>query len=136
MDCHATATQRLAMTASNTASEKVDSKETAQNVDKSPNEKAEIVPDKISAGGRIFDEKAGLCSLLRGDKTECLSHKQKASPPLFRKKPTPKPNKTQTPKMKNTLNTKLLLEGFRDNNAILALKCELHEIAKDLQESL
>ncbi len=38
--------------------------------------------------------------------------------------------------MKNTLNTKLLLEGFRDNNAILALKRELHEIAKDLQEPL
>ena len=86
---------------------KVDSKETAQNVDKSPNEKAEIVPDKIS-------QVAG----------------------FLMKKPTPKPNKTQTPKMKNTLNTKLLLEGFRDNNAILALKRELHEIAKDLQEPL
>ena len=55
--------------------------------DKSP--KTEIVFDTKAAGGRIFDEKAGLCSLLRGDKTECLSHKQKANSPLFREKPTP-----------------------------------------------
>ncbi|WP_115010664.1 hypothetical protein [Helicobacter canis] len=41
-------------------------------------------------GGRIFDEKAGLCSLLCGDKPSGLSHKQKANSPLFRKKPTPK----------------------------------------------
>ncbi|MDL0082833.1 diaminopimelate epimerase [Helicobacter sp. XJK30-2] len=55
--------------------------------DKSP--KTEIVFDTKAAGGRIFDEKAGLCSLLRGDKTERLSHKQKANSPLFREKPTP-----------------------------------------------
>ena len=55
--------------------------------------------DSQAAGGRIFlkklrfacfDEKAGLCSLLCGDKTDGLSHKQKANSPLFRKKPTPK----------------------------------------------
>ncbi|STO97821.1 UDP-N-acetylmuramate--L-alanine ligase [Helicobacter canis] len=50
----------------------------------------ESVFDSQAAGGRIFDEKAGLCSLLRGDKTDGLSHKQKANFSLFRKKPTPK----------------------------------------------
>ncbi len=31
------------------------------------------------ASGRIFDEKAGLRCLLRGDKAECLSHKRAAA---------------------------------------------------------
>ena len=35
---------------------------------------------------RIFDEKAGLRRLLCGDKTDGLSHKQKASSLLYRKK--------------------------------------------------
>ncbi|MDL0080227.1 hypothetical protein [Helicobacter zhangjianzhongii] len=38
---------------------------------------------------RICDEKAGLRRLLRGDKTDCLSHKQKASSLLYRAKPNP-----------------------------------------------
>ena len=35
---------------------------------------------------RICDDKAGLRRLLRGDKTDCLSHKQKASSLLYRAK--------------------------------------------------
>ena len=34
------------------------------------------------------------------------------------------------------LDTKLLLEGFRDKDAILALKREIHAIAKDLPKPL
>ncbi len=66
MDCHATATQCLAMTENNAASKKVDSRENAQNVDKSPNKKAEIVFDTNAAGGRIFDEKSLLCEARQG----------------------------------------------------------------------
>ncbi|MDL0079813.1 hypothetical protein [Helicobacter zhangjianzhongii] len=73
----------------------MDSKENAENVKTSHNEKTERVFDKNTTGGRIFDEKAGLCSLLRGDKTDGLSHKQKANSPLFRKKPTPYKDKTK-----------------------------------------
>ncbi|STO96344.1 hypothetical protein [Helicobacter canis] len=51
-------------------------------------------PTNQAAGGRIFSEKAGLCSLLCGDKPSGLSHKQKANSPLFRKKPTPPTSKT------------------------------------------
>ena len=51
-------------------------------------------PTSQAAGGRIFSEKAGLCSLLCGDKPSGLSHKQKANSPLFRKKPTPPTSKT------------------------------------------
>lgn len=50
---------------------------------------------KKLAGGRIFDEKAGLRRLLCGDKPRWLSHKQKASSLLYRKKPPPKTKKEQ-----------------------------------------
>ena len=49
MDCHATATQCLAMTENNAASEKVDSRKNAESVKTSQNENA--------AGGRIFLKK-------------------------------------------------------------------------------
>ncbi|ETD25678.1 hypothetical protein [Helicobacter canis] len=64
--------------------------QTAQSVETPKNAGAESAFDTKAAGGRIFDEKAGLCSLLCGDKPSGLSHKQKANSPLFRKKPTPK----------------------------------------------
>ncbi len=83
--------------------QKVDSSKQAQNVSKQPKDsrifesQAENVFDSHQAGGRICDEKAGLCSLLRGDKTGGLSHKQKANSPLFRAKPTPKPKPQRLP---------------------------------------
>ncbi|STO97185.1 thiamine phosphate synthase [Helicobacter canis] len=70
--------------------EKVDSRKKAENVDKLPNDQAEVVFDKKAAGGRIFDEKAGLCSGEQGDKTCGLSTQRATNSPLFRKKPTPK----------------------------------------------
>ena len=84
--------------------EKVDSRKKAENVDKLPNNQAEVVFDKKAAGGRIFlkkhrlsasgipcfDEKAGLCSGEQGDKTSGLSTQRATNSPLFRKKPTPK----------------------------------------------
>ena len=70
--------------------EKVDSRKKAENVDKLPNDQAEVVFDKKAAGGRIFDEKAGLCSGEQGDKTSGLSTQRATNSPLFRKKPTPK----------------------------------------------
>ena len=79
VDCHAVQAP-LAMTEKNAASKKVDSRNNTKKYNH-------------TAGGRIFDEKVGLCSLLCGDKPSGLSHKQKANSPLFRKKPTPKPKK-------------------------------------------
>ena len=119
MDCHATATQRLAMTENNAISEnavslenkrsavslenkrsgasvssqvsleKVDSRENAESLNTPQNAKAENVFDSHLAGGRIFDEKAGLCSGEQGDKTCGLSTQRATNSPLFRKKPTP-----------------------------------------------
>ena len=50
---------------------------------------AESAFDTKAAGGRIFDEKAGLCSGEQGDKTCGLSTQRATNSPLFRKKPTP-----------------------------------------------
>ncbi|MDL0079868.1 DegT/DnrJ/EryC1/StrS family aminotransferase [Helicobacter zhangjianzhongii] len=83
MDCHT-----AAHAAARNDDKKVDSSTTA-NLNESQDKTAQSVFDSQAAGGRIFDEKAGLCSLLCGDKTDGLSHKQKANSPLFRKKPTP-----------------------------------------------
>ena len=58
MDCHATATQCLAMTENNAASEKVDSRKNAESVKTSQNENAQSVFDENAAGGRIFDTNA------------------------------------------------------------------------------
>ena len=46
--------------------------------------------NKQAKDSRICDEKVGLRSLLRGDKADRLSHKQKASSLLYRAKPNPK----------------------------------------------
>ena len=46
-------------------------------------------PTNQAAGGRIFDEKVGLCSGEQGDKTCGLSPQRDTNSPLFRKKPTP-----------------------------------------------
>ncbi|STO97352.1 hypothetical protein [Helicobacter canis] len=91
VDCHADF-QSARNDRKNATFQKVDSS-TATNVSEPQNKRAESAFDKRVAGGRIFDEKAGLCSLLCGDKTDGLSHKQKASSPLYRKKPTPSGSK-------------------------------------------
>ena len=107
MDCHATATQCLAMTENNATSENEDSSDNAQSIatpqaagfadensqalestfdtnaqrlNELHNAEAENVFDSHAAGGRIFSEKAGLCSGEQGDKTWAsigreLSHK-------------------------------------------------------------
>ena len=69
--------------------EKVDSRENAESLNTPQNAKAENVFDSHLAGGRIFDEKAGLCSGEQGDKTCGLSTQRATNSPLFRKKPTP-----------------------------------------------
>ncbi|STO97118.1 putative small multidrug resistance protein [Helicobacter canis] len=59
--------------------QKVDSKKNAQSLNTPQNKKAEVVFDNHAAGGRIFDEKAGVCSGEQGDKTwlsiDAASHK-------------------------------------------------------------
>ncbi len=55
------------------------------------------------AGGRIFSEKVGLCSGEQGDKTCGLSPQRDTNSPLFRKKPTPKTNKAQSPSKTPTI---------------------------------
>ena len=84
IDCHANASAFARNDRQNTDNQKVDS-----SVESTFDKTAQNAFDSQATGGRIFDEKAGLCSLLCGDKTDGLSHKQKANSPLFRKKPTP-----------------------------------------------
>ena len=82
-------------------------------VDTTPqDEKTESVFDKQLAGGRIFlkklrfarfSEKVGLCSGEQGDKTCGLSPQRDTNSPLFRKKPTPKTNKAQSPSKTPTI---------------------------------
>ena len=50
---------------------------------------ADEASSDTNAGGRIFDEKAGLCSGEQGDKTDGLSTQRATNSPLYRKKPTP-----------------------------------------------
>ena len=62
------------------AEAKVDSRRNAKNLSESQNAEAQKVDSRTnSAGGRIFDEKAGLCSGEQGDKTgasiDAVSHK-------------------------------------------------------------
>ena len=98
MDCHATATQRLAMTASNTASEKVDSKETAQNVDKSPNEKSEIVPDKISQVAGFLMKKRGCAAFCAEIRLSVYRTSKRQAPRFFAKSQHQNQTKHKHPK--------------------------------------
>ena len=59
---------------------------TAKSVEKSHDKKAERVFDSHAAGGRIFDEKAGLCSLLCGDKPVMAIAQTKGKLPAFSQK--------------------------------------------------
>ena len=67
VDCHATATQCLAMTENNTTSKKVDSRENAKNVSKQPQD------------SRICDEKPLLCKPRKEIRLERLSTKRGAA---------------------------------------------------------
>ncbi len=69
----------------------------AASVSEPHNEKTESVFDNHAAGGRIFDEKVGLCSGEQGDKTCGLSTQRATNSPLFRKKPTPETQKAESP---------------------------------------
>ena len=75
VDCHA---------ATNAAARNDD--KTAKSVEKSHDKKAERVFDSHAAGGRIFDEKAGLCSLLCGDKPVMAIAQTKGKLPAFSQK--------------------------------------------------
>lgn len=75
VDCHAAATAAARNDREIATSEKVDSRDNAQNLNNSQaeglcgnNTEAQNVFCSQLAGGRIFDEKAGLRSLLCGDK--------------------------------------------------------------------
>ena len=107
MDCHDFASAKSRNDGNrvfypNAASKKADSRSEAKTLNNSAKDSrifdktAQSVFDSHLAGGRICDEKVGLCSLLRGDKTGGLSHKQKANSPLFRAKPTPKPSQAES----------------------------------------
>ena len=77
------------------ANKKVDSSGNAQNVSEPQSAKTESAFDNHAAGGRIFDEKVGLCSGEQGDKTCGLSTQRATNSPLFRKKPTPETQKAR-----------------------------------------
>ena len=105
MDCHATATALARNDTKNATSKKVDSRD----------KNAQSAFDKQAAGGRICDEKAGLCSGEQGDKTCGLSTPRATNSLLFRakqakrcerelagffRKPTPKPSQAESPQQK------------------------------------
>ena len=78
MDCHATATQCLAMTEKNAVSEKVDSRGNAENVEKTQNEKVEVVFDKTPQNTgveNVFDKQAQRLSELQNDNAEVVFDK-------------------------------------------------------------
>ncbi|MDL0079073.1 HAD-IB family hydrolase [Helicobacter zhangjianzhongii] len=120
MDCHAAATAASRNDSKNSPCEKVDSSDTpifasAKTMDcralpsgKTRNDRnlsdsakdsrifesqAQNVFCSQAAGGRICDEKAGLCSGEQGDKTRGLSTPRATNSLLYRAKPTPKPKK-------------------------------------------
>ena len=108
MDCHATATTAAHNDRKNAIGEKADSRENAESVKTSQaagfcdkNAGAESVFDKNLAGGRIFDEKVGLCSGEQGDKTwvsiDAASHKL----PTFSQKANAKTQKAQSTSQKS-----------------------------------
>ena len=77
------------------SSAKMDCHATASAVSRNDDENTQNMFSQNTAGGRIFDEKVGLCSGEQGDKTCGLSPQRDTNSPLFRKKPTPKPNQAQ-----------------------------------------
>ena len=82
VDCHATAGAVSRNDRESSPCEKVDSRDNAENLKTPQNEKTKSVFDSHAAGGRIFDEKAELCSGEQGDKTwvsiDAASHKLSA----------------------------------------------------------
>ena len=80
-------------------SAKVDSRNNAQSVEKSQNKKAESVFDNHAAGGRIFDEKAGLCSGEQGDKTWVSIDEASHKLPAFSQKANAKTQKARSPQI-------------------------------------
>ena len=97
MDCHDSATAE-----SRNDDKKVDSskngailKQSAKDsrIFESQAHKADNVFDSHQAGGRICDEKAGLCSGEQGDKTCGLSTPRATNSLLYRAKPTPQAKK-------------------------------------------
>ena len=97
MDCHDSATAE-----SRNDNKKVDSRENAAILNEQPKDsrifesqahKADNVFDSHQAGGRICDEKAGLCSGEQGDKTRGLSTPRATNSLLYRAKPTPQAKK-------------------------------------------
>ncbi|STO96941.1 dihydropteroate synthase [Helicobacter canis] len=74
MDCHATATQCLAMTEKSTASKKVDSSFSAQNAPTLSNStKDSRIVDEKSGHSRSFFSKSGLCKPRKEIRLGCLS---------------------------------------------------------------
>ena len=132
VDCHAAA-HAAARNDNKTAQSKNADSSPATNASEPQNKRAESAFDKRVAGGRIFDEKAGLCSGEQGDKTCGLSRELATNSTLFRKtskavqgeaeagffskKPTPKTPKAESPRKdyqsdtSNALSTILGLHG-------------------------
>ena len=89
MDCHEFDKSNSRNDEKYAIDEKVDSS-TAETLSSSQAEGfADEASSDTNAGGRIFDEKAGLCSGEQGDKTDGLSTQRATNSPLYRKKPTP-----------------------------------------------
>lgn len=83
----------------------------AKNVEKSHDEKAERVFDNHAAGGRIFDEKAGSCSLLCGDKPVMAIAQTKGKPPAFSQKANAQNAKAQSPQTLRVVFLSVLYSG-------------------------
>ena len=142
MDCHAAATAASRNDSKNSPCEKVDSSDTpifasAKTMDcralpsgKTRNDRnlsdsakdsrifesqAQNVFCSQAAGGRICDEKAGLCSGEQGDKTRGLSTPRATNSLLYRAKPTPKPKKL------NLLHKALIIPTYPELAGLTAL---------------
>ncbi|ETD27742.1 hypothetical protein HMPREF2087_00663 [Helicobacter canis NCTC 12740] len=100
MDCHA---------ATNAAARNDD--KNAKSVEKSHDKKAERVFDSHAAGGRIFDEKAGLCSLLCGDKPVMAIAQTKGKLPAFSQKANAQNAKAQLPQTLRVVFLSVLYSG-------------------------
>ncbi|ETD27187.1 ribosomal protection-like ABC-F family protein [Helicobacter canis] len=113
------------------------------------NKNAQNVFSQNAAGGRIFDEKVGLCSGEQGDKTCGLSPQRDTNSPLFRKKPTPKklsyneqrelatlPEHIQSLEaQKQLIEQRLSDETSLARYGVVALASELESITKELDSS-
>ncbi|STO97979.1 GTP-binding protein [Helicobacter canis] len=97
MDCHATATQCLAMTENNAANEKVDSRENAQSLNTPQNEKTEAVFDKTPQAEAVEMRNRGFQGVGEGIYLGDNEQAHAVESTIYRANATPKPEKAESP---------------------------------------